>query len=166
MTLDKLLKIGMLGLALGGCAHQQVTSPPVRAKQDYSKYPDYKKDIALYNISKILRDRKVCDFATVNEERFVCEIKGGCAKKSNFNYSTPVYNPYSQSSNTINYSSCEEYQQFKNEVRFSEIESIKVSDIPRCIDFLLKESKKSGVCLQDKRQAEELKEAIEVYKNE
>ena len=62
------ITVAAIAISLANCL-------PRYAKNDYDKYPGWKKEIALYNIGQILDD--VCEEARVTEERILCVQEQG-----------------------------------------------------------------------------------------
>lgn len=63
----------IIGLGLAGMLGCAPLPPAVRARQDYSAYPQYKENIALYNIARILEENCNPSKWRVDEEGLFCE---------------------------------------------------------------------------------------------
>ncbi|MFH1682647.1 MAG: hypothetical protein ABIA37_02510 [Candidatus Woesearchaeota archaeon] len=160
MKITNLLKVlGLVGLS--GCAARlsQVEidaimkkNAPFRAKREYEQHPDWKKEIALYNIEGILKDN--CRSAyTVTEEGFSCKMAAYCRKSKKVQmYSAPAGpNRYP----TVSYNTClDEFPGLDVTFRWADISSVDAS-----LGDIMINGK--SIPLRDSKQAEELKEALE-----
>ncbi|MFH1682645.1 MAG: hypothetical protein ABIA37_02500 [Candidatus Woesearchaeota archaeon] len=158
--MSKLIKIISVSLSLAGCGMAHTGTPsynvtPVRAKQDYSKYPDYKKEIALHNISNILKE--VCTESRVAENGFYCKSYGDCLRWGT------TYSKYAIVSEGLGTPSrsCLDQKVLENKWFWHEFKAE--------VDGSRVKFKGKGFTADNyieangSQQAEELKEAIEVY---
>lgn len=137
-------RLGVIGMIASGCING-----PVYAKRDYEQYPDYRKDIALYNIKNILSN--VCDSSSADENGFDCRKKE-CVSSH-------------QASNTVGASTvyfmvCDRYEDRTISERWAELSPDQISISQNGIQIHIKEKK---LYLKDARQASELQEAMREY---
>lgn len=164
-TLTELI-IGASLLGLTGCAgltsrHSipQFSKTPVYAKNEYEQHPQFRKEIALYNIKNILSD--VCDSSGADEQGFFCQMKGKC---KDYTYSAPVSNPYQQRGGSIRTSQCADDEKINaswNRLRYAWQKG-------HCVELITtdqqeKPEDRGRICTRDSKQAEGLKSAINWY---
>ncbi len=137
-------RLGVIGMIASGCING-----PVYAKRDYEQYPDYRKDIALYNIKNILSN--VCDSSSADENGFDCRKKE-CVSSH-------------QASNTVGASTvyfmvCDRYEDRDISERWAELSSAQIS---LSKEGLRVQINGKDIYAKDARQASELQEAMQEY---
>lgn len=156
INLGKKTAFGLSFLIMTSCYHG--AWGPVRAKQDYGKYPECKKEIAFHNIKQILTDAGVCQDPVVNEGWFSCRSKGPCLKWAS-SYSRQGYNPADRAVNIIQTTACSKRAGAYILTDWPDIKSVDVEGT--CLSFNF--SPECSIFTRDSQQARELKEAIEIY---
>ncbi len=147
--LDKLVILGV-GI-LSGC------TGPVYAKRDYDQYPDYRREIALYNVQAILRD--ICDISSADEKGFQCQKKI-CTSSHSEAYTSSQACPFTGSC-----PSSTTYRIVCDELETRDLSQTWDTLAPSAISVTKKNLNIGGVSIpaKDFRQASELKEAMEEY---
>ncbi len=143
----------IFSIALGNCYHG--AWGPIRAKKDYEAYPDYRKEIALYNIKEILTDPHMCKTAQVDQNEFSCEWVE-CTRYTfgySTNHQTGQIEGSNTCSNTMHHSTSEYWRNIKS-----------VSAEGTCLKFNSRSS--CDLMAFSTSQAQDLEEAIIIYLQE
>ena len=130
------------------------TTPPFQAKRDYATYPDYKGDIAFYNMENILKDNCLKNSFSIGRERFYCQSTGDCLKMN------PAYT-YNNGLYTVN-ASCGEYAEAYANDAWKDIQSVTAKET--CLKF--NGEMGCDIYTRTPQQAQELAEAIMIYVQE
>ena len=138
---------GLITLILSGCGP---STPIVKAHRDYTQFPEYAKTIALHNIQQIFSDGNNCNGGyRVDEEGVYCqkEVKGYLSPDGR---GPGSFTTVHDQSYTLN-------------LKWSEIADLRIIYNCLMVGSTNPELTDQGVSTRSLEQAQELKEAMEVY---
>jgi len=142
---------------LAGIVSCAPVQPPFQAKDDYDTYPEYEKEIALYNITHILKENCSGSEGGANAEFLFCRHAGGCVKTG--------YSPNPVTGQLT--SSCvEEVEPYMVKVPWKEIETVNVAKRRSGWYVSINAEDERTFPMANETQAFSLKKAIEVYLRE
>ena len=149
-TVEKCLDVGKKAfVAIAAAGAMSCATPHFQAKRDYLTYPDYKKEIALYNITGILAEK-----CRINEEGVACSRMWCSHYERTYNYVA--------GGRTEIGSLCTQWETISFEKRWDEIRSVALKD-SNCIQ--INNSDKCDIWVYES-QTHDLIEAIRIYLRE